>query len=195
MRVVLASASPRRVELLKRIIEDFEVVPAQVDEDAITGDNPIELATRLAEIKAGAILTTIPDALILGGDTVVALPDEHGFRYLAKPLDGDDAARMLRSLSGKTHFVVTGVALLHRRFRSVFAETTTVTFRDLSDEEIRSYVATGEPMDKAGAYAIQGGAAEFVDRISGSLTNVIGLPVEKLTEELQRARREINPSK
>lgn len=179
--VVLASASPRRQDLLRELVPDFEVISADVDESALTGESPSELALRLASEKAEAVLAVRPRSLIIAGDTVVALPTE----ILGKPVDADDALRMLRALSGQTHEVLTGIAVYWPGHRESFVEATRVTFGDLSDEQIADYVATGEPMDKAGAYAIQCGAAEFVTTMEGSLTNVIGLPMERLAEVLR----------
>lgn len=184
MKVVLASGSPRRRELLTRLVPEFEVLVADVDEDALTLPDPFETAERLAEEKAKAVAALRPDALVIGGDTVVALD---GVQF-AKPRDAADARRMLRALSGQTHVVATGVSLVSAKSVQTFHDRTYVTFRELSDEEIAEYVATGEPMDKAGAYAIQGGAAGFVVRREGSESNVIGLPLEALTEALKSIR-------
>lgn len=176
MNIVLASGSPRRRELLSQIVKEFEVVVADVDEESLTVDDPYETAERLAEAKARAVARRRPEALVLGGDTVVALDGEQ----FAKPRDAEEARRMLRALSGRTHVVATGVSLVSSRGVHTFHEKTWVEFRELSDQEIDAYVATGEPMDKAGAYAIQGGAAGFVVRREGSESNVIGLPMERL---------------
>ena len=183
MNVILASASPRRRELLAQIFPDFEVAISNVDEDSLTVDDPWKTAKSLALAKAGAIARLNPAALVIGGDTVVAL-DAH---QLAKPTDEEDARAMLRRLSGNTHSVITGVALVLDGMTDVFCETSRVTFRRLSEEEIATYVATGEPMDKAGAYAIQGGAQGFVANLEGSVTNVIGLPMEALSAHLRDA--------
>ena len=154
----------------------FEVVVSDVDEEALTVADPFATAERLAEAKARAVFALRPDALVIGADTVVTLDGEQ----FAKPRDADDARRMLRALSGRTHVVATGVSLVSIDGGRTFHERTRVTFRELGDAEIDAYVATGEPMDKAGAYAIQGGAAAFVLRREGSETNVIGLPLERL---------------
>jgi septum formation protein len=213
--LILASASPRRRELLAQITEDFEVVAGGVDEDALTTDDPWETAERLAEAKARAVLAQRPEALVIGGDTVVAIEapprhpaaeasegekraredDEEGagggdppatYRQLAKPLDVPHAREMLRQLSDREHLVITGVCVASADGVQTFSDTTRVRFRRLNDVEITAYVATGEPMDKAGAYAIQGGAAGFVSSVDGSLTNVIGLPIERLRDALQQ---------
>jgi septum formation protein len=180
--VVLASASPRRKELLSTLIDDFEVLVSEVDEDALTSSDPWRTAEELSLAKAVAVAQLRPDALVIGGDTVVAIKSGEGYEQLAKPLDAADAERMLRRLSGETHVVITGVSLVWSGGRKTFSATSSVMFRELSGDEIRAYVDTGEPMDKAGAYAIQGGAAGFVAHLEGSLTNVIGLPVEMLKE-------------
>lgn len=183
--MVLASASPRRQELLAQLVEAYEVVPARLDEDALTDPDPLTTARVLAREKALAVSAARPDALVIGGDTVVALPEEGAWRQLAKPADPQDAERMLSELAGRTHVVATGICLVGPGVFSSFVEQSKVTFRRLTSEEISRYVATGEPMDKAGAYGLQGDARDFVERVEGSVTNVIGLPVEALREALQ----------
>ncbi len=183
--VVLASASPRRQELLKELISEFRVQAADLDEEALTVSHPWQTAKALALAKAQAVAATNTDALVIGSDTVVALqiaPDQ--FCQFAKPRDRADAIRILTLLSGKTHGVITGLALVNPIQTLVEADTTQVRFRELTMSEIEAYVDTGEPMDKAGAYAIQGGASGFVERIEGSVSNVIGLPVELLERML-----------
>lgn len=182
--VVLASASPRRQTLLSEVISDFEVHVADVDETPQSGELPWELAERLATTKAVAVAALRPHSLVIGGDTVVAYEERDGWRLLAKPADGTEAADMLQCLSGRSHFVITGVCLIWPGGRATSSERTTVTFRELDQEEIQAYVATGEPLDKAGAYAIQGGAASFVLRTEGSVSNVVGLPIERLRQML-----------
>ena len=184
MNVVLASGSPRRRELLARLVPEFEVVVADVDEEALTVADPFETAERLAEAKARAVALLRPGCLVVGGDTVVAVDGEQ----LAKPRDPEDARRMLRALAGRRHVVATGVSLVSPQGVQTFHERTWVTFRPLTEGEIEAYVATGEPMDKAGAYAIQGGAAGFVAQREGSESNVVGLPLERLAEALERTR-------
>lgn len=183
MKVILASASPRRQELLKEIIPDFEILVANVDEEALVDSDPVETAKKTARAKAEAVAKLRPDALIIAGDTVVDIDGEQ----LAKPQDEADAYRMLRRLSGRTHRVVTGMCLIMPSHipgsqTMQFQVQTQVTFRELTDEEIWAYIATGEPMDKAGAYGAQGEAAKHIARIEGSLTNVIGLPVGALRD-------------
>lgn len=153
----------------------------EVDEEGLTLADPFETAERLAEAKAKAVAPLRPEALVIGGDTVVALNGEQ----FAKPKDAADARRMLRALSGRTHVVATGISLVTPKAVQTFHDKTYVTFRELTDEEIADYVATGEPMDKAGGYAIQGAAAGFVVRREGSESNVIGLPLEALAVALE----------
>lgn len=179
-RIVLASASPRRKELLREVFPDFEVQVSDVDEDALLTDDPIASAENLARAKALAVGGSRTDCLVIGADTMVVI----GNRILNKPESEAAAEAMLAMLSGKTHRVVTGICLTTGDRTITDHGITHVTFRELSGAEIREYVATGEPMDKAGAYAIQGGAARFVTHIEGSLSNVIGLPLELLRHHL-----------
>ena len=176
--LVLASASPRRRELLAQAGFQFTVVPASISEDVRPGENPVAYVTRLAREKAEAVFARLSaeqrDAVVLGADTTVVAPSG---KILGKPADAVDAARMLRSLAGATHQVITGVALVNSGRVETAAEVTHVTMLTLSDEEIAAYIATGEPMDKAGAYAIQGYAAQWIPRIHGCYFNVVGLPL------------------
>jgi septum formation protein len=183
--VILASASPRRQELLKRLIPEFSVVPAHLDEDALTDPDPVKTARDLAAAKARAVAHEHPDSLVIGGDTVVALPSDGAWTQLTKPVDEEDAVRILSTLSGRTHTVTSGVALVYPGGWSFFAESSEVTFRSLSPAEIRAYIATGDPMDKAGAYGLQGGARDFIAGVKGSVDCVIGLPTERLEEALR----------
>jgi septum formation protein len=184
-RLVLASASPRRRELLTQAGYIFEVRPPHVIEDLRPEEDAIAYVVRLARDKAQAVFTAIndPDAIVLGADTTVTL-DGH---ILAKPEDAADAARMLRMLSGRTHRVITGVAIATAKGVEVAAEVTGVQFRTLSDEEIAAYVATGEPTDKAGAYGIQGLAAKWIPRVEGCYFNVVGLPLALVATMLEQA--------
>jgi len=187
--LVLASASPRRRELLGRLGLRFEVRGVDLDETPLPGEAPRPLVERLALAKARAAVR--PGELAIGADTVVAL----GMEPLGKPADAGEASEMLRRLSGRTHEVWTGVALVDRRSpgcgETVDAVLTQVRFRVLGDEEIERYAASGEPLDKAGAYAIQGGAAGFVENLDGDFENVVGLPLARLREMLDEcvARR------
>ncbi len=203
--LVLASASPRRQELLRSAGISFTVQPADIDETPLAGESPRECAERLAREKALAVWRTRPQDLVLGADTIVVIDEA----ILGKPVDADDAVRMLRQLSGRVHRVITGVCVVravasgqlpvaseaepgasqlrqtpyeilrtgNRELRAG-SETTLVTMSKLCEDEIRDYVATGEPVDKAGAYAIQGIASRWIPRIEGDYSNVVGLPVE-----------------
>jgi septum formation protein len=181
-RLVLASASPRRRELLAELVEAFEVRPAEADERPLPGEKPEAMVIRLALAKARAIAGD--GELTLGADTVVALGDE----IFGKPADAAEASAMLARLSGRTHEVWTGVALVAKEESALreraCAERSRVVFRPITPEEIAAYVASGEPLDRAGAYAIQGGAAPFVETLEGSWSNVVGLPVERVRELL-----------
>jgi septum formation protein len=183
-RIVLASGSPRRRALLTAAGLEVEVRPADVDESSRPGEEPVGYVRRLAVAKAEVVAHALgdPEAVVIAADTTV---DRDGC-ILAKPLDDDDARAMLRSLSGRRHLVHTGVAVHHRGATQVGVATTAVTFGPLSDEVVDDYVRSGEPRDKAGAYAIQGGAAGFVRRVDGSHSNVVGLPLELLGELLAR---------
>lgn len=183
--LILASASPRRRELLAQAGFVFEVRPAHIPEDPLAGEDPIAYVTRLAREKAEAVYRECgadkEPVAVLGADTTVTLDQQ----ILAKPEDAADAARMLRTLSGRTHLVMTGVALVTAERVEVAAEVTAVQFLTLSDEEIAAYVATGEPMDKAGAYGIQGFAARWIPRVEGCYFNVVGLPISLVTTLLE----------
>ena len=200
--LILASASPRRRELLAQAGYTFEVRPAHIPEDPLPGEDPIVYVTRLAREKAEAVFhemsavnrelslsgasfqnKCLDGQSVLGADTTVTLDGA----ILGKPADAEDAARMLRLLSGRTHRVVTGVALVTAHGTEVAAEVTAVRFLTLSDEEIRAYIATGEPMDKAGAYGIQGRAARWIPRVEGCYFNVVGLPLALVCSMLESA--------
>jgi septum formation protein len=213
--LVLASASPRRQELLRNAGISFTSQPADIDETPRPGEEPRECAERLAQEKALAVWRPRPQDLVLGADTIVVVDET----ILGKPIDGEDAGRMLRLLSGKTHRVITGVCVVqtvasrqlpaasedhaglfgqaspsfeivrteNRELRTA-SETTLVTMSELSADEIRDYVASGEPMDKAGAYAIQGRASRWIPRIEGDYTNVVGLPVALVYRMLSQLR-------
>lgn len=184
MRLVLASASPRRAELLSAAGFVFDVAPAGIDETPRIGEPAEDYALRMAREKAEAAARDHPDAAVLGADTVVVA----GAAILGKPRDAADAARMLRLLSGAAHVVQTAVALRVAGQETSSLVKTTVEFRPLSSEEIAWYVGTGEPDGKAGGYAIQGRAARFIDAIQGSWSNVVGLPVATVYRLLKEAR-------
>jgi nucleoside triphosphate pyrophosphatase len=181
--LVLASASPRRQELLRNAGISFEVQSTQITEDPLPGEGAKECAERLAREKALAVARHRPQDVVLGADTVVVIDGQ----ILGKPVDSDDAARMLRMLSGREHRVITGVCLVLSGQRSATSETTVVTMSEISENEIADYVARGEPMDKAGAYAIQGIASRWIPRIDGDYSNVVGLPVALVWRMLKSA--------
>jgi len=182
--VVLASASPRRIELLRTLVNEFKVQPADINEDPIAGEEPQATAQRLAREKALAVFEQNPDSLIIAGDTIVAL----GATQLAKPADQKEARKMLEMLSGKEHEVITGVALRWPKGLHAFVGVSQVQMHQLTAEQIEEYIATPEPYDKAGGYAIQGLAGKFIRNVRGSHTNVIGLPMELLEEALKEVR-------
>ncbi|PSH04364.1 MAG: septum formation inhibitor Maf [Acidobacteria bacterium] len=191
--LILASQSPRRAELLRNAGLSFELRPAEIDETPCEGEDPFEYVKRLAREKALEVLESAPDgAVVIGADTTVVVDGE----CLGKPLDEADARRMLSLLSGRTHQVMTGVCVARRdpdgnALVEVGAEVTEVSFAEMTPEEITAYVASGEPMDKAGAYAIQGQASRWIPRIQGCYFNVVGLPVARVCAMLARARREV----
>jgi septum formation protein len=180
--LILASASPRRAELLKLLPVKFQVLPGTVAEVAHEHLSPLEICQLNAHRKARAVAKKIPDALVLGADTLVFLDNE----ILGKPRSLADARRMLARLQGRHHQVVTGVCLMHLRSHRerIFAASTDVLFHPLNARQIRDYLAAIQPLDKAGAYAIQDAGEKIISEISGSYSNVVGLPVEQLREEL-----------
>lgn len=182
MKIILASASPRRAEILRNAGIPFEAHPADIDEAPLPGESARAMVTRLAEAKTRAAAAQIghgdAEAIIVGADTTVELQEE----ILGKPRDAADAREMLGKLSGRTHQVLTGIFLVRLRDHAVRSamETSAVTFALLSKKEIDAYVSTGEPLGKAGAYAIQGRAGRFIPRIDGCYFNVVGLPLARL---------------
>lgn len=181
--LLLASASPRRRALLEQIGLKFEVVPAHIDERLHAGESPAAYVSRLALEKARTVQALHPAATVLGADTTVVL-DAH---ILNKPADSDQAALMLRSLAGRTHQVLTGLALLHNRQEFTHVETTWVTFAPIPEKELARYIASGDPLDKAGAYGIQGFAARWIPRIEGDFFNVVGLPLASVVRLLHES--------
>jgi septum formation protein len=180
--LILASSSPRRQELLRQTGIDFEVMAPHINEDQRPGEAPLEYALRLASEKAQTVARHRPLGPVLGADTIVVVDGE----VLGKPADAADAVRMLRRLSARAHQVSTAVSLaLPEGGADTRSCTTQVYFRKLTEDEIQQYVAGGEPMDKAGAYAIQGGAARWADRIEGEYSNVVGLPLSLVTDMLR----------
>ena len=187
IRLILASASPRRRELLAGLERPFDVISPQIDETAWVGEAPANFALRMAHEKALAVLqgqSASEPVCVIAADTIVVLEG----RILGKPVDAADAVATLHALSGKPHTVITGLCVMRRDGHGLSvkgdAVRTAVSFRVLSEAEIHHYVASGEPMDKAGSYAIQGGAAGMVDHIDGSYSNVVGLPMETLVRLL-----------
>ena len=185
MRFILASQSPRRRELLASIGLTFEVMPSDVPEVHQPGESPEEYVARLSRDKAEAIASKHDDAWIIAADTTVLLGDE----LLEKPADAADARRMLATIAGKTHIVYTGVTLQNAAlgWRDTRVAESEVRMLPLDERDIAWYVSTGEPLDKAGAYAVQGIGAMFIDSIHGSYTNVVGLPLALLFQMLRRA--------
>jgi len=183
-KIVLASASPRRVELLASAGIDFDVHPGDVPEEVLPGEAPEDHVVRLAREKALNVAGKTAGRFFIGADTVVVCAGE----IMGKPKDSADAERMLWKLSGVPHEVITGFAIYDRERDDALsgAVVTQVFFKQLRDEEIHAYIATGCPFDKAGAYAIQGGAAHMVERVDGSYTNVVGLPLCEVVEALRR---------
>jgi septum formation protein len=185
MRFVLASSSPRRRELLTSVHIEFDVVPSHVPEVHQPGEAPEEYVARLSRDKAGAIAAQHPSRWIIAADTTVF----YGDQLLEKPADGNDAARMLSLIAGKTHIVYTGVTLQNGEagYRDTRVAETEVRMSPMSQEDVDWYVATGEPLDKAGAYAAQGIGGLFIDSVHGSFTNVVGLPLALLFQMIRKA--------
>ena len=181
MRLILASASPRRMDLLRDAGYVFDVEPAHVDESELPGEPPGTYVVRVASMKARTVAARHPDDAVLAADTTVVVDGA----MLTKPADDADAKRMLGLLSGRTHDVLTGVVLVRAGRASSAVVDTRVRFRPLEAGEIDWYVASGEPRDKAGAYGVQGLAARFVESVEGSYSNVVGLPVEAVRPLLE----------
>jgi septum formation protein len=183
--LILASASPRRRQLLQEVGVAFTVEPSNTDETVLPGESPSDYAIRVAQEKAQDVAIHHPGSWVLGADTIVALDG----RIFGKPRDADDGFRMLSSLSGCVHHVMTAFVLLNSAGQVQESQIviSQVTFKSLSDGQIREYLATGEPFDKAGAYAVQGMGSALVEHVEGSYTNVVGLPVEEVLAALHRA--------
>ena len=193
MRLVLASASPRRARLLAEAGYAFDVAPAGIDERRLGDETPAAYVRRLARGKAEAVAPRYPDRVVVGADTIVVIDG----LVLGKPADAAEAAGMLGRLAGRRHTVLTGVALVRGARSEVAVERTEVTFTALDADRIRWYVGTGEPDDKAGAYAAQGIGSRFIERIEGSYSNVVGLPIPvvgRLLERLDGGRASRPPS-
>ena len=183
MKYILASASPRRRELLSLAGLPFDVCSSEVDETLLPGEKPKDAAVRLASLKAEAVSEQHPEACVIAADTIVVAPNGE---MLGKPQDAADAMRMLLLLSGREHSVITGVCLRHGERARRFAQETLVRFYPLRRAEITSYIATGEPMDKAGAYGIQGRGGLLAEGITGDYFNVVGLPIARLLREMKQ---------
>ena len=182
IKLILASGSPRRREMLSSLGLVFEVLPTEVDEALREGELASEAAVRLAAAKAESVSPDGPGTVVLAADTLVAV----GGRVLGKPLSDTDALRMLRLLSDREHRVITGYCLLGPDFKETGLAVTHVRFRALTNREMKAYVATGEPRDKAGAYAVQGLGVALVEEVNGSYSNVVGLPLAAVLEMLLR---------
>ena len=179
--VILASQSPRRIELLKTVIKNFRIVPSKIDEVCDINLSPEENAILLGRKKATWVAKQHPHNLVIGADTMVVLEN----KIIGKPTDAENARQILRQLSGQEHKVITGVAVVHSKIFSA-ASISHVRIKTLTPNEINSYVESGEPMDKAGAYAIQGEGSFLVESYSGSYSNIIGLPMDLLKDLLQK---------
>ena len=185
-RLILASGSPRRHDLLKQIGLDFDVIPSGIDEDPLGKESPEEHVIRLAEAKALDVGSRHPDRWVIAADTIVYINGS----ILGKPKTGEEAGDMMRRLSGREHWVLTGFSVRHLEKKKGDKEAvrTAVKMKDLSPEEMNWYIRTGEPFDKAGGYAIQGIGSFMIESIRGSYTNVVGLPVCELIEMLKRLK-------
>lgn len=181
MKIILASASPRRRELMKYITPDFEAVSMDCDETLPEDIDPLEASEHLANLKASAASEKYPDCIVIGCDTTVI----SGGAILGKPADRESCIADISRLSGRTHQVVTGCSIMYKGVRKSFSEVTDVTFRELSREEIERYADTDEPYDKAGGYGIQGLGSQLIESIDGDFFNVVGLPVARLFNELK----------
>ena len=180
-KIILASASPRRKELLKKIVGSFRIIKSNVDESAIKAASPVSFAKKAAVLKAEAVAAKHPGSIIIGADTIVLL----GQKILGKPRNKKDAIAMLKSLAGKTHQVITGIAVIFPGGKTVSsAAVTRIRMNKVSDREILAYVNSGRPLDKAGAYGIQEIEGIFIDKVTGDYDNVVGLPVRLLRKIL-----------
>lgn len=187
-KIILASGSPRRIELLKKITENFEVYPSDIDEESITEKDPSAFAVRAAEEKAKAAGNKFPGTVVIGADTIVVYENQ----IYGKPKNHDEAREMLKTLSGRSHQVITGIAIFKAgtgrdlSLQITDHEKTEVVFKKLTDEEIENYLAGYEVLDKAGSYAIQDIEEAFIEKINGDYDNVVGLPVGKLKKMLAK---------
>ena len=186
LKIILASASPRRIKLLKKIVKKFKVIPSRVQEANIFAKTPEAFAVKAAMAKAEDVALKHKNAIVIGADTIVVL----GKKILGKPKTQKEAIAMLKSLSGRTHRVITGIAVVNSKTFEKFAdyEVTKVKMKRIADKEIIEYVKSGRPMDKAGSYGIQEIEGIFIDKIKGDYNNVVGLPVKKAKQLLQRIK-------
>lgn len=182
MRIILASKSSRRKSILKNIGLKFKTLESRVDESQFVGLSPLDFVKRASLKKAEAVLVNHPKALIIAADTIVVFRNE----IIGKPKDKKNAEEILKKLSGKTHLVITGFTILSQKKIVTKTVESKVTFRKLSSEEIKGYVKTGEPMDKAGGYGIQDRASVFIEKVEGDFFNVVGLPVFELIKQIER---------
>jgi len=191
MEIVLASRSPRRRDLLNRLVETFRIVPVDVDETSVAEEEPERFAMNAAILKAEAAAASHPDAIVIGADTVVAVEG----RNLGKPASREEAKSMLEHLSGRTHLVITGIALVHKASGRILVdrEVTAMTFRPLTGEMIEAYLDKGDFLDKAGAYAIQDVGGAFVSCVDGDYDNVVGFPVYRVGAMLAQMLHESEP--
>ena len=180
-KIILASGSPRRAEILHSVGWEFEKSVADVDETEFAGENPADYVRRLAKTKAEAVAVNYPNKMVLGADTTVVIDEQ----IIGKPVDLADARRMLKMLSGRTHEVLTGVAVVKNGETRVGLQRTKVKFAELNDEQIEFLVEFGEPLDKAGAYAVQAQAALFIEGIEGDYWNVVGLPISSVFQMIK----------
>ncbi|MCW1297024.1 MAG: Maf family protein [Candidatus Parvarchaeota archaeon] len=189
-KIILASSSPRRIELLKKLGIKFDVIPSRIREAEIKIRDPIKFAKELAVRKAKSVARKVKNGIVIGADTVVVLDRE----IIGKPKNEEDAKQILKKLSGRTHKVITALAVIDAKTKRLVCdvEITKLKFRKMSEEKIKEYVKSGEGMDKAGAYAIQGKGISFLEKIEGSYSNVIGLPISKLVRLLKKFNIEVN---
>ncbi|MBE6860722.1 MAG: septum formation inhibitor Maf [Ruminococcus sp.] len=187
MKIILASASPRRKELLSLITNDFIVEKSDAEEILPVGISPSEASEYLAALKASDISVKFPNDIVIGCDTTVIIDN----KILGKPQSDKQCSEYLRLLSGRTHQVITGCCIMCNAAKTSFSVVTDVTFRKLSDDDISSYIATGEPFDKAGGYGIQGKGSLLVEKINGDYFNVVGLPVSRLNIEINKFKENL----
>jgi len=182
-KIILASKSPRRADLLNQIGLNFEIIPSKINEKQYISQDPEESVKKIALMKANEVAKKIKNGIVIGADTIVILDGE----VIGKPKDERDAFKILKKISNKEHVVITGLAVVDASTKKTFVETvkTLVKFKKITDEEIKDFIDTGEPFDKAGGYGIMNFASIFVEKVNGCFYNVVGLPLSKLTEMLK----------